>query len=651
VNQSGTVSVIVTFETSADVRGSAIRAVGGTVTGGDNLRVLPALFADVPRESVSQLRNRSTVATVTRDRSRQFVDERRVALGGAVDAGRESSTQTGTQSVPWGVEQIRGTEAADSVGAREMSAVDVAVVDSGIDSSHPDLDVAWGVNTVGSGVEYGVEAAADDNGHGTHVAGTIAATDNGEGIVGVAPNATLYSVKVVDSDGSGWFSDFILGLDAALVGPDGTPGTADDAEVVSVSLGTELYDPGLADAIEAAASEAVIVASAGNDGDGDPSTDEVLYPARYDGAMAVGATDATDTVESWSSSGGDVSVAAPGSRILSTATGGGYATLSGTSMATPHVAGVATLVWARDFDDGEDEFEPEAVRNRIEATALDIGPDGVDTQSGHGRIRAETALPRSVQVSLSANRTTVQTGGAVSFSVTDARTAEPENVTLAVGNRTVATGTEGTVVSRFPERGNYTVTATRSDSVDAVYTSDSVDVRVDDPPNVTVDYTVNRTRVAPGAPIGVNVTATNSGDSSGTVPLTLYTNGHPTTSRNLTVGGGKTATTELVTSLSAPGRYELTVNERPPTVVSVTDTSTEGPVLVGSAPATDIDGDGTYEDVNGDGEFDIVDVSVYLIYYRSLGTDTEHAAKFDFNGDGAVNIVDVSKLFKLYQAV
>jgi subtilisin family serine protease len=651
VNESRHVSVIVTFERRADVRGSAISAVGGTVTGGTDLQVLPVLFADVPRESVSRLRTRPTVVAVTRDRSRQFVDERRLAIGETFDASNSLSNQTGTQSVPWGVARINGTEAAGRVGERGISAVDVAVVDSGIDPSHPDLDnVAWGVNTVGPGLEYGLAAAADDNGHGTHVAGTIAARDNDQGVVGAAPNATLYSIKVVDSNGSGWLSDLIQGLDAAIVGPDGTLGTVDDAEVVSVSLGTDLDDSGLADAIDAAATEATIVASAGNDGDGDPSTDEVLYPARYDGAMAVGATDTTDTVLPWSSSGTDIAVAAPGSRIPSTAVTGGYATLSGTSMATPHVAGVATLIWARDFADGSREFEPTAVRERIEATALDIGSDGVDTLSGYGRVRADTALPRSVQVSLSANRTTVQTGGSVSFSVTDARTVEPENATLTVGDTTLVTGEAGTASVRFPERGNYTVTATRSDTVRAVYTSDSVDVRVSDPSNVTVGYAVNRTRVAPGAPIGVNVTATNSGDSPGTASLTLYTNGQPTASRNRTVRGGNTATTEFVTSLSTPGRYELTVNEQPSTFVSVTNASTDGPVLVGSATAADGNGDGKYEDVNGDGAFDIVDVSAFLIHYRSVRDDVEHTEKFDFNSNGAVDIVDVSRLFKIYDA-
>jgi subtilisin family serine protease/subtilase family serine protease len=227
----------------------------------------------------------------------------------------------------------------------------VAVIDTGIDYNHPDL-----ASRFGGGYNYvsGNFDPLDDHGHGTHVAGTIAAglenltgsPATAEGVVGVAPQARILAYKVCAGDGTC--------TDAAVIAAIGRA-VADGAKVINMSLGASEYSQALADAVQAAWSAGVvIVAGAGNDGTTSP-----FYPAALDNVVAVGAFDEEHRRASFSNYGSWVDISAPGSNILSTyplskceeaATPGEigcYAWLSGTSMATPHVAGAAALLWAR----------------------------------------------------------------------------------------------------------------------------------------------------------------------------------------------------------------------------------------------------------------------------------------------------------------
>ncbi|MEU4163766.1 S8 family peptidase [Actinoplanes sp. NPDC026670] len=261
------------------------------------------------------------------------------------------------------------------------SEVVVAVIDTGVDGAHPDL--AGNVLAGYDAIDDTEGGDTDGNGHGTHVAGTVAAVaGNGEGIAGVAPDAKILPIKVLDADGSGYTSDTAEGIVWA----------ADNgAQVINLSLGSDSST----DAEEAAVAYALekgvtVVAAAGNEREeGSPTS----YPAAYDGVIAVAATDADDEIAEYSNRGDYVDVAAPGSGIISTYPsdlsddGSGYAELSGTSMASPHVAAVAALLKAVNPD-----LTPDDVQNALEQSAVDLGEDGFDEDFGHGRIDAAAAL-------------------------------------------------------------------------------------------------------------------------------------------------------------------------------------------------------------------------------------------------------------------
>ncbi|MFW9993695.1 MAG: S8 family peptidase [Candidatus Odinarchaeota archaeon] len=238
------------------------------------------------------------------------------------------------ESTPWGITRVNAIPAASAV---DESSVFVAILDTGMDLDHPDLaaNYVWGWDLVNDDAY-----PEDDNGHGTHCAGTVAAIDNDIGVIGVAPNVGLYIIKVLNRRGSGSYTDIADGIIMVTNGPDGNPGTADDANVISMSLSGPVSDPYLESAVNYALSyDVVIVAATGNDGE-----DEPRYPAAYPGVIKVGATDIDDNIASWSNRG--ETILAPGVSILSTYLAANYATASGTSMATPHVAGVTALAWA-----------------------------------------------------------------------------------------------------------------------------------------------------------------------------------------------------------------------------------------------------------------------------------------------------------------
>lgn len=303
-----------------------------------------------------------------------------------------NTVQVQAQTMPWGVDRIDAEKvwvapAASSTGA----GVKVAVIDTGIDKTHPDLvaNIKGGRNFVRKSFFRPADPNAwnDDNGHGTHVAGTIAAVNNASGVVGVALNAHLYGVKALDKNGSGYLSDVIAGIDWAI---------ANNMAVINMSLGTNSDVQSFHDAVDRAyAAGIVVVAAAGNDGDTNPDND-VDYPARYSSVIAVAATNSSDQRASWSSDGPEVAIAAPGVSIYSTWKGGSYATISGTSMATPHVAGSAALVLAAPvrpvYDTNSNGvWNVDEVRAVLTATADDLGTAGLDPYYGNGLVDAEEA--------------------------------------------------------------------------------------------------------------------------------------------------------------------------------------------------------------------------------------------------------------------
>jgi subtilisin family serine protease len=215
----------------------------------------------------------------------------------------------------------------------------IAVVDTGVDLSHPDLSghllLGSGANCL-SGICDGAASVADDNGHGTHVSGIAAALANNQtGIAGVAFNSPVLPVKALDSTGTGSYASISSAIDWAA---------SHGAKVINLSLGGYAYSSTLCDAVTSAVQAGVlVVAAAGND-----NTSQPLYPAACPGAVGVAATDTSDGKASFSNFGSpDVFVSAPGVSIYSTYTNDGYATLSGTSMATPFVSGLAALLFGQ----------------------------------------------------------------------------------------------------------------------------------------------------------------------------------------------------------------------------------------------------------------------------------------------------------------
>ena len=280
--------------------------------------------------------------------------------------------------LPWGVDRI------DADLAWEITTADpvkVAIVDTGIDLTHPDLkdNIKGGYNAINSR-----KSANDDNGHGTHVAGIIAAIDNEIGVIGVGPKIDLYAVKVLDRNGSGYLSDVIEGLDWAI---------QNGMQVVNMSLGTPTYIASFEDAVKKVNAAGITqVAAAGNNG---PDDNTVTYPAKFAEVIAVTATNDTDTIASWSSRGSEVDLAAPGVSIYSTYKGSTYKTLDGTSMASPHVAGTAALVLTQTTKCDSDLngiCSPAEVQQRLEATAEDLGAVGRDDLYGSGLVDAEKAV-------------------------------------------------------------------------------------------------------------------------------------------------------------------------------------------------------------------------------------------------------------------
>ncbi|MBI2848379.1 MAG: S8 family peptidase [Chloroflexi bacterium] len=280
----------------------------------------------------------------------------------------------------WGVDRIDAEQAwaAGNTG----DGIKVAIIDTGIDYNHPDIGgIAGGWDWVNNDGD-----PMDDNGHGTHVAGIVAARQNGVGVVGVAPGVQLYALKVLDASGYGYWSNIIAAL-----------GWAKDngMQVANMSLGSNVAPKALQTAADRAyAAGVLLVAAAGNDGTG-----KVSYPARYSSVIAVAATDANDVRPWWSNFGSQVELAAPGVGILSTIPGGGYAAYSGTSMATPHVAGSAALAFASGLvtdSDGKYGIANE-VRKLLQQTADDLGPLGKDNYYGYGLVDAEEAATMAPQ--------------------------------------------------------------------------------------------------------------------------------------------------------------------------------------------------------------------------------------------------------------
>lgn len=236
--------------------------------------------------------------------------------------------------VPRGVELIQAPQLWNTTKGKGIK---VAVLDTGCDINHPDLKdrIIGGWNFTDDD-RSNPDIFTDYNGHGTHVAGTIAATENNAGVIGVAPEAGLLIVKVLNKAGSGKYEWIIKGIRYAI---------EQNADIISMSLGGPADVPKLHQAIQAAVEKGIlVVCAAGNEGDGDDSTNEFAYPGCYNEVISVGAINLERDSSDFTNSHNQIDVVAPGEAILSTYLNGKYAKLSGTSMSAPHVSGALALI-------------------------------------------------------------------------------------------------------------------------------------------------------------------------------------------------------------------------------------------------------------------------------------------------------------------
>jgi thermitase len=274
----------------------------------------------------------------------------------------------------WHLPTIHGPEAwALTTGA---AAVMIAIIDSGIDNSHPDVGpkILPGWNFVSGSVEI-----EDYIGHGTAVAGAIgAASDNGLGITGVTWNNPLLPIVVVDNNNYASYSDIASAIHYAV---------DRGARIINISLGGTAPSAALQSAVDYAwAKGSLVFAAAMNDGQS-----IAYYPAACNHAVAVSATNSGDRLADFSNYGDWIALSAPGANILSTARGGGYGFWDGTSFAAPIAAGVAALALA-----ANPQLDAEQLLSVIENSADDLGPPGRDPQFGWGRVNAYRAVQAAI---------------------------------------------------------------------------------------------------------------------------------------------------------------------------------------------------------------------------------------------------------------
>ena len=493
--ESAKAHVIISFDQKPGPDEQAnIHRFGGTVR--HTYSIIPAIAATLPSQAIEALQRTRGVLRVEPD----------------VEIFALAEIDTA-----WGVKQI-GAGAVHPYN--KGTGVKVAVIDSGIDYTHPDLNAnyAGGYDWVNLDKD-----PMDDNGHGTHVAGTIAAEADGSGVVGVAPEARLYGLKVLNSSGSGRFSDVIAALQWCM---------ANGIQVTNNSYGSS-SDPGTA--VKAAFDNAyaagiVHIAAAGNSGTKSGTGDNVIYPAKYTSVIAVAATDSSKMRASFSSTGPAVEIAAPGVSITSTVPGGGYSTSSGTSMASPHVAGTAALViWSG-------VTSPAAIRQRLQATADDLGAVGRDTLYGYGLVDADEAAPAPVvgvpvvTIASPANGASFHVKSSITFSAS-ALDSEHGNLSSSLvwsSDREGSLGTGAEFTRALAVEGQHSITAAVTDLLGNKGSATVAIQVVNDPPVVQITAPADGATFLSGATASFTGTASDTEDGVLTPNLAWYVDNNAT---------------------------------------------------------------------------------------------------------------------------
>lgn len=325
-------------------------------------RIINAFAANLPEKEISRLRANPRIKYVVED---------------VVVSAVEPELSEAEYGSSWGVQHI-GCDLVHDQGITGQG-VKIAILDTGIDYTHPQLSANY---RGGYDFVFTDNDPYDDswNSHGTHVAGIIAATADGTGVVGGAPDASLYAVKVLDGGGSGYLSWIVAGIEWAV---------DNGMDIANISIAGP-NSPVLQDACAAAYNAGLLLVAAG----GNTRAGDVLYPAAYDSVIAVSASDQNDLPAWFSPMDAEVELMAPGVEILSTTADGEYALLSGTSQAAPHVTAVAALLMSAGQSDANQDglVNNRDIRLRLQRTAVDLGDEGRDEVYGFGLVDAAAAI-------------------------------------------------------------------------------------------------------------------------------------------------------------------------------------------------------------------------------------------------------------------
>lgn len=346
--------VIISFEDSIDYQ--ALEDMGAEIH--SELDAISSVIATIPSTTVMKADTEVSVKALT----------------------EEPIFKAAAQQPSWGYHHIKAPSAL-KLGYTGKG-VKIAVIDSGINTKHPDLKVAGGASMIENTSPF-----TDGAGHGTHVAGVIAALNNTIGVVGAAPDTEIYSVKVLASSGAGTLQDVLEGIQWAI---------DQEMDIINLSLTTDYNIPELEALVKKANDLGIIVvAAAGNielvdtRGNYIQNTDDVLYPARYPSVIAVGSTDTNNRLSGFSYRGPSVEIVAPGQGIYSTfstiATSGhdDYKTSEGTSVSTPFVSAVFAQ-----YKEAYPHLNNAQLRASVKRAVVDLGPKGKDNLYGHGLVQS-----------------------------------------------------------------------------------------------------------------------------------------------------------------------------------------------------------------------------------------------------------------------
>ncbi|PKB83944.1 MAG: hypothetical protein BZY88_01145 [SAR202 cluster bacterium Io17-Chloro-G9] len=540
-----------------------VRGAGGAIK--YNYRLVPAIATSLTQEAIQGLLNNPNVAYI------EPVIEVRIVDHPTGDAELDNA---------WGVAHIGS--GVIHTGGNKGAGIKVGVLDSGIDTDHPDSSYDPNCSY---GTSYGT--IEDGNGHGTHTAGTVAALDNGSGVIGVAPGTILCIYKVLSDGGGGSYDDVVAALDRAVL---------DGVQVSNNSYGSD-GDPGttVKTAFDNAHAAGMLhAAAAGNAGNPPGKGDNCIYPARWDSLIATAATTESDSRASFSSTCPENELAAPGYQVNSTTNDGDYGTKSGTSMASPHIAGTAALVLAANSGWSNDQ-----VRAQLIDTAIDLGSSGRDNKYGYGLVNADEAAAPSgpvnetpnITITSPADGSTFDSGATILFEGTASDT-EDGDLTASLAWTSSIDGDIGTGGSFYTtlSDGDHTITASATDGGGKTGSA-SVSVSVTPPPNdvpvVTITSPADGSTFDSGSSIDFAGTASDTEDGDLTASLAwsssidgdIGTGGSFSTTLS---DGNHTITASATDSGSATGSASVSITVGTPpaeaTTVSVTsiDYATEG---------------------------------------------------------------------------